>query len=209
MAKWRISLGPSRALEKLIMAAGAIFLVIALATGMIVFLGYSLFERLSPTRRALKQARKGDRAWALTELIDLRERKPSSPKVRGALGQLYLMDGRPAEAEAELRKALELGSQSAAHYNMLGWALVQLGRLDEAFPIAEEANRRAQEDFEVYCLYCGLMAHQGRATEVAPLFDFLKRSSIQIQKRSPKNYQNGVGEKFEFARSKMNIAGFA
>ena len=101
------------------------------------------------------------------------------------------MDERPAEAEAELRKALELGSRSAAHYNALGWALVRLGKLDEALPIAEEANRLAHEDFEVYCLYCGLMAHHGRAAEVAPLFEFLKRTSVQIQTMSPKTYQKG------------------
>ena len=191
------------------MAAVPFVLFLALATGAIVFLGYSLFERLSPTRRALKRAQKGDLARALAELTALREKHPSSGKVRGALGQLFLIDGRPAEAEVELLKALELGSQSATHYNALGWALVRLGRLDEALPIAEEANRRAREDFEVYCLYCGLMAHQGRAIEVAPLFEFLKRTSVQIQKMSPNTYQNGLSEKFEFARSKMHSAGFA
>ncbi len=40
------------------------------------------------------------------------------------------------------------------------------------------------------------------------LFEFLKRTSVQIQKMSPKAYQNGLSEKFEFARSKMNSAGF-
>ena len=191
------------------MPARPFFLVLALAAAAIVFLGYTLFERLSPTRRALRRARKGQLDRALADLGALRERKPSSPSVRGALGQLYLMDERPAEAEVELRKALELGSRSAAHYNALGWALVRLGKLDEALPIAEEANRRAREDFEVYCLYCGLMAHHGRAAEVAPLFEFLKRTSIQIQRMSPKAYQQGLGEKFEFARSKMNSAGVA
>ena len=66
-------------------------------------------------------------------------------------------------------------------YNALGWALVRLGKLDEALPIAEEAQQAAREDFEVYCLYCGLMAHHGRAAEVAPLFEFLKRTSVLIQ----------------------------
>jgi tetratricopeptide (TPR) repeat protein len=191
------------------MAARSLFLVFGLVAGAIVFLGYSLLQRLSPTRMALKRARKGQLARAMADLISLRERKPSSPTVRGALGQLYLMDERPEEAELELRKALELGSRSAAHHNALGWALVRLGKFDEALPIAEEANLLAHEDFEVYCLYCGLMAHHGRAAEVAPLLEFLRRTSIQIQKMSPKNYENGLSEKFEFARGKMNEAGFA
>src|SRR4051794_26859756 len=117
------------------MAARPFFLVLALATGAMVFLGYTLLEHLSPTRRALKRARKGHLDQALADLVALRERKPPSPVVRGARGQLYLMDERPAEAEDELRRAIELGSQSAAHYNALGWALVRLGKLDEALPI--------------------------------------------------------------------------
>jgi tetratricopeptide (TPR) repeat protein len=188
------------------MAARLVFVVLALAAAM-VFLGYSLSGWLSPTRRALKRARKGQVSRALADLVALRERKPSSPAIHGALGQLYLMDERPAEAEPELRTALQLGSRSADHLSALGWALVRLGKLEEALPIAKEANGLAREDFEVYCLYCGLMAHHGQAAEVAPLFEFLKRTSIQIKTMSPKTYQNGLSQKFEFARSKMNSAG--
>ncbi|MGD0040064.1 MAG: tetratricopeptide repeat protein [Isosphaeraceae bacterium] len=185
------------------------FFVIALAAGAAVFLISQLARWLSPTRRALDRARRGDIDRALADLRARVERKPSSPTVHGALGQLYLMDKRPEEAEAELRKALALGSRNASHHGALGWALVQLGRLDEALPVAEEANRRAHEDFEVYYLYCGLMAHHGRGNEVVQLFDFLKRSSIQLQKLNPRAYQKGLGAKFEFARSMMHGAGFA
>ena len=58
-------------------------------------------------------------------------------------GSGLLMAQRPHEAEAVLRKALALGNRNASHHGALGWALVQLGRLDEALPVAEEANRRA------------------------------------------------------------------
>jgi hypothetical protein len=119
------------------------------------------------------------------------------------------MAQRPLEAEAVLRKAVALGSRNAAHHGALGWALVELGRLDEALPVAEEINKRAHEDFEVHCLYCGLMAHHGRGNEVVPLFDFLKRRSIQLQKLNPQAYQKGLGARYEFARSMMNAAGFA
>jgi tetratricopeptide (TPR) repeat protein len=191
------------------MTTRQLFLVIALVAGAIVFLGFTLYHWLSPTQRALKRAKGGEIARALDRLNALLEKRPSSPAVHGTLGQVHLMDRRPHEAESELRKALALGSTRASDYGALGWALVQLGRLDEALPIAEEANRRAHEDFEVYCLYCGLMAHQGRGKQVAQLFEFLERNSIQIQKLNPKAYQGGLSEKFEFARSMMNNAGFA
>ncbi len=185
------------------------FLVIALMAGVIVFVGFTLLQWLSPRQRALKWAQRGDTSRAIDRLDALIARRPSAPALHGTLGQVYLMAQRPLEAEAELRKALALGSRNASHHGALGWALVLLGRLDEALPVAEEANRKAHENFEVYCLYCGLMAHHGRGSEVVQLFDFLKRSSIQLQKLNPRAYQKGLGAKFEFARSMMHGAGFA
>ncbi len=186
-----------------------LFFVIALVSGAIVLLGFILFQWLSPTRRALKWAARGDFGRAIDRLNALIERRPTSPALHGTLGQVYLMAQRPHEAEAVLRQALALGSRNASHHGALGWALVQLGRLDEALPVAAEANSRAHEDFEIYCLYCGLMAHQGQGNEVVQLFDFLKRSSSQLQKLNPRAYHDRLGAKFEFARSMMNGAGFA
>jgi tetratricopeptide (TPR) repeat protein len=185
-----------------------LFFVIALVAGAIVFLWFMFVQWLSPTHRALKWATRGDFGRAIDRLNALIARRPNSPALHGTLGQVYLMAQRPQEAEAVLRKALSLGSRNASHHGALGWALVQLGRLDEALPVAEEANRRAHEDFEVYCLYCGLMAHEGRGNEVVQLFDFLKRSSTQLQKLNPRDYQKRLGAEFEFARSMMNGAGF-
>ncbi len=205
-----VNRGTSRVREREIdMTTRQWFFVIALLSGAIVFVGFNLFQWLSPTQRALKWAQRGDSSRAINRLSALIERRPSSPALHGTLGQVYLMAQRPHEAEVVLRKALALGSRNAAHHGALGWALVQLGRLDLALPVAEEANRRAHEDFEVYCLYCGLMAHHGRGSEVVQLFDFLKRRSIQLQKLNPQAYQKGLGARFEFARSMMNGAGFA
>ncbi len=190
------------------MTTRQLFFVVALAAGAIVFLGYTLYERLSPTQRALKRARRGDAARAQADLEALLEKKPSSAAAHAALGQVHLLEHRYPEAAAELRKSLELGSRSAAHYGALGWALVGMGELDQALPVAEEANKKAREDFEIYCLYCGLMAHHGRGSEVVPLFEFLKRTSVQIQKMNAKVYEQGLRAKFEFARDKMNAAGF-
>jgi tetratricopeptide (TPR) repeat protein len=191
------------------MSTRQVFLVIALAAGAIVFMGYTLYGWLSPTQRALKRARRGDTSRARADLEALVQQKPGSAAAHAALGQVHLLEHHYPEAVAELRKALELGSRSAAHYGALGWALVGAGELDEALSIAEEANKKAREDFEVYCLYCGLMAHHGRGAEVASLFEFLKRTSVQIQKMNAKVYEQGLRSKFEFARDKMNAAGIA
>jgi tetratricopeptide (TPR) repeat protein len=204
-----VNRGASREREREIDMTRQWFFVIALVAGAIVFVGFTLLQWLSPTQRALKWAQRGDSARAIDRLNALIASRPSAPALHGTLGQVYLMAQRPHEAETVLRKALALGSRNPSHHGALGWALVQLGRLDEALPVAEEANRRAHEDFEVYCLYCGLMAHHGRGNEVVQLFDFLKRSSIQLQKLNPQVYQKGLGAKFEFARSMMNGAGFA
>jgi tetratricopeptide (TPR) repeat protein len=190
------------------MTTRQVFFVIALAAGAVVFLGFMLYERLSPTQRALKRARRGDASGARTDIEALVLQKPASGAAHGALGQVHLLEHHYSEAAAELRKALDLGSRSATHCGALGWALVGLEQFDEALPIAEEANKKAREDFEVYCLYCGLMAHHGRGAEVAQLFEFLKRTSVQIQKLNAKNYERGLRAKFEFARDKMNAAGF-
>jgi hypothetical protein len=187
---------------------GRFVFLIALSTAAIV-LGRAIYKRTRPVERALRKARGGRVAEALGELEGMLQKKGSSPEVHGALGQVYLIDRRPREAEIELRRAVELGSHESAHLSALGWALVQLARLDEALPIAEEANAVAREDLEVYCLYCGLMAHHGRGAEVSQLFDFLKRTFAQVEKIDPKAYKNGLSQKFDFAKTNMNAAGFA
>lgn len=183
-------------------------LIIVLAAGAMSFLGWTLYQWISPRQRALRRSRRGDFAPAVSRLQALIARSPSSPALHVTLGQVYLMAGRPEEAEAELRQSLALGSHSPASHAALGWALVQLGRLDEALPFAEEAQHRAHEDFEVYCLYCGLLAHHGRGAEVVPIYEFLRRRSVQLQTRNPRSYQEGHGPKFEFARAKMEAAGY-
>jgi tetratricopeptide (TPR) repeat protein len=185
------------------------FLIVLTVVVMSVFVVRTLGRRFSLTDRALRKAKAGKIAEALAELEAVARKKGPSAAVSGALGRIHLMDHRPAEAEAELRKAIGLGSQDYAHYNALGWALIELDRLDEALPIADAANKLAREDIEVYCLYCGLMAHHGRGAEVVSLFDFLKRTSAQIAISKPTIYHGELRNKFEFASSKMNAAGFA
>ena len=109
-----------------------------------VFVVRMLVRHFRLTDRAIRKAKAGRIPEALAELERVVRKKGPSPAVSGALGRIHLMDHRPAEAEAELRKAIDLGSQDYAHYNALGWALIELDRLDEALPIAEMANNLAR-----------------------------------------------------------------
>ena len=155
------------------------------------------FRTAEPDTPGTQAARKGQLDRALADLGALRERKPSSASVRGALGQLYLMDERPAEAEVELRR--RSSSDPAAPPITTRWGGRWSGSATSTRPSRSPRRRTGgREDFEVYCLYCGLMAHHGRAAEVAPLFEFLKWTSIQVQRMRPKAYEQGLGEKFEF-----------
>ncbi|HWE39516.1 MAG TPA: hypothetical protein VG406_23400 [Isosphaeraceae bacterium] len=188
------------------MTTRQVFFVLAIAVGAVVFLAFKAFELISPSQRALKKAKRGDVKGAEADLKALLQ-KGDDAAARAALGQVYLLDGRAEDAAVELRRAVELGSRSAGTLNALGWALVRLERYDEALPVAEDAKKKAREDFEVYCLYCGLMAQHGRAQEVASLFEFLKTTAAQIQKLNAAKFRAAYEDKFEFARSRMATAG--
>jgi tetratricopeptide (TPR) repeat protein len=191
------------------MTAPQTVLLLALGGGLMYAFRSPIRDRLSPTRRALRRAEGGDTEAALAALERLRERKPRSAAALGALGQVRLLARQPQEAEAVLRQALELGSNDPLHLAALGWALVEQGRLDEALAFAARAHAMPHEDFGVHCLYCGLMAHQGRGAEVVPLFDFLKRRALQVLMQTPRVYDRGLGDQFDFAKQEMSRAGFA
>ena len=147
------------------------FLVIVLVAGALVFLWFLFFRWLGPIQKARKWARRGNFDRAIDRLKAQIEKRPSSAALHATLGQIYLMAQRPREAEAVLRNAVALGTRNASHHGALGWALVELGKLDEALPVAEEANRCTHEDFEVHCLYCGLL-RRGPGQRGGPGFRF-------------------------------------
>lgn len=183
-------------------------LLLAVAAVVLIAFRSAIRDRLSPARRALRRAERGDVERGLQALKRIGERRPASAFVQGTLGQVYLLARQPAEAEAALRRALELGTRDPVHLAALGWALVAQGRLDEAVDFATRAHESAHEDFGIHCLYCGLMAHQGRGSEVVPLFDFLKRRSVQVLSQTPGTYERDLGDQFDFARREMARAGF-
>jgi tetratricopeptide (TPR) repeat protein len=191
------------------MTAPQLVLLLAIGAGALFSFRSAIRDRLSPSLRALRRAEHGDTEGALASLKRLLERKPASAAVFGALGQVHLLARQPQEAEAALRRALELGSKDPLHLAALGWSLVAQERLDEALSFAVQAHELHHEDFGIHCLYCGLMANQGRGAEVVPLFDFLKRRALQILMQTPRIYDRGFGDQFDFAKQEMTRAGLA
>ncbi|MBM3556127.1 MAG: tetratricopeptide repeat protein, partial [Alphaproteobacteria bacterium] len=57
--------------------------------------------------------------------------------------------GRPAEAEASFRRAIELDPASAAAGNGLGCVLTDLNRFSEALDVLQEASRQSPKDHEI------------------------------------------------------------
>lgn len=72
--------------------------------------------------------------------------QPHDPVVHLLLGRIYLAWGRAADAVDELRRALRLDPQAVAAQRLLGFALVQLGRLAEAVDQWEHWERMAVGD---------------------------------------------------------------
>jgi tetratricopeptide (TPR) repeat protein len=70
---------------------------------------------------------------------------PENPLRRDTLAMLYLQNGRPREATAELRQSLKLNPESApTHYN-LGLALIAQRQFDDATLELQEAVRLAPD----------------------------------------------------------------
>jgi tetratricopeptide (TPR) repeat protein len=183
----------------------ALFLLVATAVALFAS-RRAIRDRLSPTRRALRRAERGETERALADLSKRLRRRPDAAVVHGTIGQVQQLAGRPQEAEGALRRAIELGTRDPLHLAALGWSLVAQDRLDEALPFAAQAHERDHEDFGVHCLYCGLMARAGRGAEVVPLYEFLRRRALQIRNQSPGDYEARLGAQFEFARHEMERA---
>ncbi len=93
---------------------------------------------------------------AVTELSRATQLDPTSPDAYLSLGQAYSELNKPVEAEAALRKSIELTADPSrnhyqvqrAHY-LLGRILLQSGRTDEAkkeLAISEELSRQAVQE---------------------------------------------------------------
>lgn len=68
------------------------------------------------------------------------EADPNSADARAALSLTYASSGRPREAEAEAKKAVQMDPQNASGYSNLSYFSRQSGKLDEAIGYLEQAK---------------------------------------------------------------------
>jgi tetratricopeptide (TPR) repeat protein len=112
----------------------------------------------------------GDVAGAVQELTELVAAAGAAPPQQRArlhylLGVLLLREGRPVEAEGELRRALDLDPRLGAARTRLGAALTRAGRPAEALQVLEERLTEAPDDALARLEHSGALAEVGRAGE--------------------------------------------
>ena len=103
--------------------------------------------------RAIAAYRFSEARGALTQIDALIQAQPQNPYFYELKGQALLEAGRPTEAVAPLRHAVQLAPNPALIQIMLGQALVATrdrGRLDEAVSILQAAVNREPELPEAY-----------------------------------------------------------
>jgi predicted Zn-dependent protease len=115
-----------------------------------VYRRYPLSNNSLPARyaRAIATYRHGDLRNALTQIDSLIQVQPSNPYFYELRGQALLEGGRPAEAIAPLRKAVQLSGNAPLIEMMLGQALVATNNnahTDEAINILRAAVARESE----------------------------------------------------------------
>lgn len=86
---------------------------------------------------------------------------PQSPAVLENLGMAYLMSGSPADAERELRRAVNGGGTRAILHMRLGMSLVRLGRLEEAEALLRQAQQQEPRDPDVVINLGNVLAARG------------------------------------------------
>jgi Tfp pilus assembly protein PilF len=92
-----------------------------------------------------------------------------TPTLRGNYGLELLRADRPAEAEKQLLRALEVDSTRVAEWNHLGVARTRLGRLREALPAFERAHRLAPNDEDIRFNLATAYERQERHADAATL----------------------------------------
>jgi predicted Zn-dependent protease len=103
--------------------------------------------------RAIAAHRFADPRAALAQIDGLIHAQPNNPYFHELKGQMLLESGKPAEAIAPLRQAVQLAPNPALIQIMLGQALVAThdqARIDEAIPLLQAAATREPETPDVF-----------------------------------------------------------
>ena len=88
---------------------------------------------------------------AVIETKNALKQNPDNPEARKLLGQLYLVQGDPASAEAELQRHSSLAPNDVSSRSLMGQALISQGKTDEvlALTIPDELNSTDKSDLLV------------------------------------------------------------
>jgi predicted Zn-dependent protease len=103
--------------------------------------------------RAIASYRHADASGALAQIDSLIQAQPQNPYFYELKGQALLEAGKPTEAIASLRRAVQLSPNPALIQVMLGQALIATNdkaHADEAVPLLENVLRREPESPEAY-----------------------------------------------------------
>jgi predicted Zn-dependent protease len=116
---------------------------------------YPLSDTSLPARyaRAISAYRFSDAAGALAQIDSLIQTQPQNPYFYELRGQALLEAGKPAEAIAPLRHAMQISPNPTLIQIMLGQALIATNdkpHADEAVPLLEAALKREPESPEAY-----------------------------------------------------------
>jgi serine/threonine protein kinase/Tfp pilus assembly protein PilF len=121
-----------------------------------------------------------ERGWAACERALLLD--PNLPDGLAARARIYYAQGKYDDAALYARKALEKKPNCEDAYNILGRALLNSDRLEEAAAIAERALEVSGDDYNVYIPYRQVFERLGRKNTAASLrLTFAKTLERQIE----------------------------
>lgn len=103
-------------------------------------------------KRAHQKAAAGDLSGALAEMGQAMAQSCANPDYPGCRADLYLRLGMPAEAEADLSRAAELGDRTPSVLGRRAVARMQAGRFAEALPDLREVMK-ARPEYEYAWLW--------------------------------------------------------
>jgi Flp pilus assembly protein TadD len=95
---------------------------------------------------AMVHEARGDKRKAERLYLQVLEAREDHLQAMFGLARIRISEGREAEAEATLRRALELHPREASAHQALGVALMRFGRLDDAEPVLRKAAALSSSD---------------------------------------------------------------
>ncbi len=129
---------------------------------------------------------------AIAKLEAVVSRHGDDGSLHHRLAGLYWRSARLDEAAEAAQRARDLGVTQTANARLLGAALCQLERYDEAVPVLHEADAAEADHFDTVALLsvarCGAGDNAGAMVEVERALD-LKPFSV----RAPSNHHEGAG----------------